>query len=293
MPDPQAAPGPTPVALSERAFRRVQALVRRESGIHLTDAKRALVVSRLARRVRELGLHGLDPYVRRAEDEPAERQRLLDAIATNETHFFREPRQFAFLREQVFPRWVEQAALGRRPRRARVWSAACSTGEEPTSLAMTLLAHFPPACGWEIDILASDISLRALERARAATWPLAKAQEIPGPLLRRWMRRGFASHEGEMRACAELRATVRYERVNLHGGPLPPGPFDLIFCRNVLIYFEAAAKAAVVERLLDRLLPDGLLFLGHAESLSGLTGRARSVGPTVYRSRPVAPAAAP
>lgn len=284
--------GSRPLALSDRAFRRIQRLVGEQAGIHLTDAKKALVVSRLARRLRELGLDAFEAYVQRAEAEPAERQQLLDAIATNETHFFREPRQFAFLAEHVYPRWAADAAAGRRLRRARVWSAACSTGEEPASLAMVLLDRFPPAAGWDVEVLASDLSSRALERARAATWPVAKAAEIPAVDLRRWMRRGFGSHEGEMRACAALRAAIRFQQVNLHRGPYPEGPFDLVLCRNVLIYFDAAARAAVIDRLLDRLAPDGLLLLGHAESLAGVTARVRSVGPTVYALEPRADAAA-
>jgi chemotaxis protein methyltransferase CheR len=169
------------------------------------------------------------------------------------------------------------------PRRIRAWSAACSTGEEPYSLAMTLLAHFPPSSGWTLEILASDLSTRALGQARAGLWSIDKAREIPERHLKAFMLRGRGPQEGVMKAGPEIRSLLRFQRVNLNQDRYPvAGPFDLVFCRNVLIYFDVASKARVVHRLLDQLAPCGYLFLGHAESLTGLSGRVRSVGPTVY-----------
>jgi chemotaxis protein methyltransferase CheR len=208
---------------------------------------------------------------------------MLDAICTNETHFFREPRHFEFLCDRVFPAWREAAEAGRRPRRARVWSAACSTGEEPYTLAMTLLASLP---GWDVEILATDLSTKVLARAEAAIWPLEKAREIPEPYLKAYMLKGYGSQEGLMKAAPELRALVRFARLNLTHESPGLGQFDLVFCRNVLIYFDKETKGKVVNRLLDRLLPDGFLFLGHAESLGGFTTRAKAVLPTVYALAP-------
>jgi chemotaxis protein methyltransferase CheR len=258
--------------------------VHSESGIYLSEAKQALVVGRLARRLRELGLRSFGAYYRLlAGGDEQERVRMLDSICTNETHFFREPRQFEFLERRIFAEWTARAAAGRMAKRIRIWSAACSTGEEPYSLAMTLLEHFPPASGWELEILASDLSTSALARARAGLWRLEKGQEIPQKYLKAFMLRGTGSQEGVMKAGPEIRSLLRFERVNLNRPPYPiRGPFDLILCRNVLIYFDVASKAQVVDRLLDQLAPEGYLFLGHAESLSGLTDRAWSVGPTVY-----------
>jgi chemotaxis protein methyltransferase CheR len=277
----KAAGGP---AVSDADFALFQALIHREAGIFLAPIKKALLVGRLARRLRELGMRSWRAYYDQVVADGIERVRMLDAICTNETHFFREPRHFQFLEERVFPAWREQADAGRRPRRVRIWSAACSSGEEPFSLAMTLLAAFP--MGWELEVLASDLSTRVLEHAERAVWPLDKAAEIPEAHRKAFMLRGFGAQEGLMQAGPEIRAMVTFARVNLVGDWPPAAPFDLVFCRNVLIYFDRAAKARVVERLLDRLDPRGYLFLGHAESLGGLTERARPVIPTVYAPAP-------
>lgn len=270
--------------ITDREFTLFQALIHREAGIYLSQAKKALLVGRLSRRLRELGLSSFGAYYRLAtERDDQELTLLLDCICTNETHFFREPRQFEFLEQHVVPEWKAQADSGLRARRIRTWSAACSTGEEPYSLAMTLWNHFPPAAGWEIDILATDLSTRALRQARAAVWPLEKAKEIPAKYLRSFMLKGTRSQEGKMKAGPAIRSVVRFERFNLNDDVYPMSClFDLIFCRNVLIYFDAQSKARVVDRLLNHLAPTGYLFLGHAESLTSLTERVRTVIPTVY-----------
>ncbi len=285
--------------VDDRQFVRFQALVHREAGIWLSPAKRALLVGRLARRLRELGIASYRKYYDLVAADPAERVRMLDSLTTNETHFFREPRHFAFLAEEVYPRWRAEALAGARPRSVRVWSAACATGEEPYSLAMSLLRAFPPGSGFEIEILATDLSTSALDRARAATWPIAKAREIPAADLRAFMLRGEGSQVGRMRAGPEIRALVRFARLNLNDSSWPGlGTFDLVFCRNVLIYFAPAAKEAVVGRILRHVRPSGLLFLGHAESLLGMDHAVRCLLPNVYahpdgeavrRARPVAP----
>lgn len=283
---------PRPLAtVSDRDFLRFQALINREAGIWLAPVKKALLVGRLARRLRELGLHGYGEYYDRVVEDGAERVRMLDAICTNETHFFREPRHFDLLAERIVPAWVAEADAGRRPRRARVWSAACSTGEEPYSLAMSLLSALP---GWEVEILATDLSTKVLARAEDGLWPVEKAKEIPTPYLKAFMLRGFGSQEGLMKAGPEIRRLIRFARLNLSQEPYPAiGHFDLVFCRNVLIYFDRDTKAKVVNRLIDRLVPGGHLFLGHAESLGGLSTRARAVVPTVYQLAADAPPARP
>lgn len=274
---------PAPTGVSDGEFARFQALVHHEAGIWLTPAKKALLCGRLARRVRELGLGSLGGYADVVEKDLAERVHMLDCITTNETHFFREPRHFEILDQHLIPAWRAQAQAGRRPRRVRIWSAACSTGEEPYSLAMALLRALPPGSGWELDVLATDLSTRVLERARAATWPLAKQAEIPPADLRAFMLRGTGSQEGRMKAGPELRQLVRFARLNLNDAIYPVvGTFDAIFCRNVLIYFDARTKAQVVERLRGHLSPGGYLFLGHAESLGGRGTGLAPVFPTVY-----------
>ncbi len=280
----QVDAGPWPARLSDTEFARFQRLIYDETGIYLGPTKRELLYGRLIRRLRELGDLSFTAYFERVTGPggAAERVRLLDAITTNETRFFREPQHFTLL-DRLLPRWVAEAAAGRRPRRLRVWSAGCSTGEEPYSVAMTLLEHCRPVEEWDLEILATDLSTRALERARHAVWPLARSTEIPPHLLKRYMLRGRGPQEGVMRASSELRRLVRVERLNLNDADYPSvGVVDLLFCRNVLIYFDAASKRRVITRLVAHLRPGGLLFLGHSESLAGLHTALRPVIPTVY-----------
>jgi chemotaxis protein methyltransferase CheR len=277
---------PSLVDVPDRDFLRFQALIHREAGIWLSPVKKALLVGRLSKRLRALNLSSYADYYEIVVADEAEKVRMIDCICTNETHFFREPRHFEFLASRLFPAWRAEADAGRRPRRIRAWSAACSTGEEPYSLAMALLAAFPS--GWDLEILATDLSTRVLERARAAVWPMERSRQIPDDLLRSFMLRGFGAQEGFMKAGPEIRAVVRFARLNLIGEDWPAtGTFDLLFCRNVLIYFDRPTKERVVDRLIERLAPGGHLFLGHAESLGGVTTRVRPVMPTVYvPSRP-------
>lgn len=283
-PPPEAGP-PSPRGeirpLTDRELARFRQLIYQQAGIHLSPAKKPLLVRRLSRRLRELGLTSFTAYYRRVEADPeGEGVRMLDLVSTNETGFFREPRQFRLLEEEILPAWRAAGDEGRRQRRVRAWSAACASGEEPFSLAMVLLAHLP---GWRVEVLATDLSTRALEQARASIWPLARSEKIPQAYLERFMLRGKASQEGKMKAGPELRSVVRFARLNLHrASDSPAGRFDLVLCRNVLIYFDAAARAGVIGRLLDHLAPGGYLFLGHAENLSGLTTRMRGVIPSVY-----------
>jgi chemotaxis protein methyltransferase CheR len=273
--------------IEPHVFRRFQCLILGESGIRLADAKKALLTGRLSRRLRALGLTSFAEYLKRVEADEPERVRMLDLIATNETRFFRESRQFELLDSDVLPTWGAEAIAGKRPRRLRAWSAGCSTGEEPYSLAMLLLSHFPR--DWDLEIFATDLSTRALEGARAAIWPISKSNEIPPEFLRNFMLRGTGPEDGKMKAGPEVRAIVRFERVNLNDARYEArGPFDLIFCRNVLIYFDSEGKRRVIERLLSHLEPAGYFFVGHAESLNGITDRVRPVMPSVYTAGPPA-----
>jgi chemotaxis protein methyltransferase CheR len=280
---PQGGVPLTVPELPDGLFRAYQELIYRHAGIFLGPAKKALLMGRLSRRLRELGAISLGSYLRRVREDPAERVRLIEAICTHETHFFREPRHFTLLERELLPRWRAQGATDSGGRRVRVWSAACSTGEEPFSLAMVLRGHLPPEEGWSIDILATDLSTRVLSRARQVLWPVDKAREIPGHYLKQFMLRGTGSQEGWMKAGPELRPLVRFQQLNLNEHLYPGlGRFDLIFCRNVLIYFDATSKQRVIRQVLSHLEPQGHLFVGHAESLTGTVHHLRSVMPTVY-----------
>ncbi|HEV8398590.1 MAG TPA: protein-glutamate O-methyltransferase CheR [Gemmatimonadales bacterium] len=271
--------------LTDREFKLFQSLIHTEAGIYLSEVKKALLVGRLSRRIRELGLDSFEAYYRHVVDgpNPAERVELINNICTHETQFFREPRQFEFLEQTVAPRLRAEAEAGTRPKQIRAWSAACSSGEEPVSMAMSLLYHFPASAGWTVEVLATDISTRVLDKARAATWPIERAGQIPPAYLKRFMLRGTGEHHNRMKAGPEIRSVVRFQQLNLQADSYAVGDgFDMIFCRNVLIYFNAATKEHVVTRLLGRLAEDGLLFLGHAESLTGMHDAPRAVVPTVY-----------
>jgi chemotaxis protein methyltransferase CheR len=272
--------------LAEEEFHLFQVLVLRESGIHLGKKNRAMLVSRLWKRLRALDLHSFSSYYRQVKADPEELVRMLDCICTNETHFFREPAAFDCLRQHVFPEWRAAGEANERSRTLRVWSAACSTGEEPYSLAMTLLSEFPPSAGWNVEVLGTDLSTKVLARATAGIWPLEKIKGVPLEYQRRFLLKGFGPEKGKIKAVDELRRVVRFQRMNLNQEPYPVcGPFDLIFCRNVIIYFEWQKKFEVVNRLGSFLAPDGYLFLGHAESLHGVTDKLESVAPRVFRPR--------
>jgi len=265
------------VTITTREFRLFQSLVRSEAGIHLSDQKRALLVGRLAPRMRALGLTSYDAYHARVLADREELVKMIDAVCTNETQFFREPKQFAFLETEVLPAWKAEGK-----KHIRVWSAACSTGEEPYSIAMALSAQMPEA---SVEILASDLSMKVLERATSGIWPIERAAQIPLHYRKAFMLRGTGPQDGKMAARPELSALIRFARINLSHDSYPlAGRFDLIFCRNVLIYFDAPSKRRVIDRLLDRLDPRGYLFLGHSESLNGFD-RVRAAGPTVYTPR--------
>jgi len=275
-------PAPIPELAAEE-FSLFQALVLRESGIHLGAKNRAMLVSRLWKRLRALELNSFSAYYRRVKTDPQEMVCMLDCVCTNETHFFREPAAFECLRHHIFPEWIAQADANRRSRTLRVWSAACSTGEEPFSLAMALLSSFPISLGWNIEVLGTDLSTRVLARASAGVWPADKISDVPADYQRKFLLKGFGPEKGRIKASENLRQAVRFQRLNLTHEHYPlSGPFDLIFCRNVLIYFEWITKVAVVNRIGKFLAPDGYLFLGHAESLHGVADKLDTVTPKVF-----------
>ena len=281
--------------ISDELFAKYRELIYREAGIALTESKKSLLISRVAGRLRELGLASFAEYYRLVEDRAAaeERGRLLDRICTNETHFFRDPRQFLFLNDEIFPRLEAEAARGGR-KRVRAWSAACSTGEEPYSLAMALLQRFPHSSGWQIEVVATDLSNKVLAAAREALWPIDKAGDIPLHYRKQFMLRGTGGQTGKMKVGPEAREVVSFSRMNLNDPVYSvSGVFDFIFCRNVLIYFDKESKAKVVDRLLTHLAPDGCLFLGYAETTTTITDRLVSVGPNVYARVPDVSSAQP
>jgi len=266
-------------------FESFQRLIYSETGIWLSNSKKALLCGRLARRLRAVQVATMAGYheLVTQPDQHAERLLMIDAITTNETHFFREPKHFEFLLQEALPRWRAQAQQQRRSRTVRIWSAGCSSGEEPYSLAMLLAAEFPGADGWDVQIVATDISSRVLTAACKGVYSITKAPDIPIHLLHRFMLKGIASQQGHMKVAREIQRMVKFMRLNLSQGRYPMGmSFDLILCRNVLIYFDSESKRKVVNNLAKCLGDDGLLLIGHAENLNGLTSSVRSLRPTIH-----------
>ncbi len=275
----------THLSVTPALFDKFQKLIYAETGIWLGSAKTALLCGRLFRRLRTLEIPTLEIYYKCVSqpDQHEERARMIDAITTNETRFFREPRHFEFLAQTVFPRWRADADRGLRLKRVRIWSAGCSSGEEPYSVAMLLERHLPAQEGWDVRLLATDISNRILERARKGVYPIGKAPELPQDLLHNFVLRGVGERQGEMKVKIEIQQMVDFQRLNLNQeSNLPESPFDAIFCRNVLIYFDAASKSRVVANLSRHLVANGLLFVGHAENLSSMSSDLQSLEPTIY-----------
>ncbi len=271
--------------ITTREYAGFQRLIGDASGIALGPGKRQLLVGRVARRVRERGLRSYGEYLEivRGDATGLELVRLLDLVTTNETRFFRETAHYRYLADELCPLWRREGNERLRGRHVRVWSAACSTGQEPYSVAMTLIDLLPETEGWTIEIVASDISTRVLDVASRGEYDIAKGAEFPPSYLRRFMLRGTGTRSGLMSVCARVRDAVRFVRVNLNEEEYPVrGAFDLVFCSNALIYFSRAGQAAVVSRLTRRLAAHGRLFVGHAESLHNHRSELRPVAPTVY-----------
>lgn len=262
-------------SISFADFDRFRHLLHQHSGIHLADNKQPLLIGRLGRRLRELGLDSYADYYQRVSQPggEVERQRMIDLLTTNETHFFREAQHFAYLREQILPKHPASTPF-------RAWSAASSTGEEAYTLAFELAEAFGEGA-WEI--IGTDISHRVVEQARLGIYPIERAKEIPIPLLKKYCLRGVRSQDGAMRVMGSLTRRARFLAANLLA-PLPDiGRFDVIFLRNVMIYFDMDTKRRVVDNVLSRLKPGGTLFIGHAETLQNVSERVQLVKPTIYR----------
>lgn len=275
-----------PRGMSDREFGVFRELVHRETGIALGPHKRALLEARLTKRLRSLQLSSFSDYhhyLQKFDAGGEERRRFVNAVTTNETAFFREPGHFTHLTSTWLP--ARQAAAESRGerRRVRAWSAACSSGEEPYSLAMTLLAALDTS-QWDVRILASDIDTDVLERAAAGVYPSESVARVPEATLKRCFLRGVGAREGTVRVRSEVRSLVTFRRLNMLDASWPiRTQFDLIFCRNVLMYFDRPTQARLVSRLERALTPEGLLLLGHAENLLGLATSMRRVTSTIYR----------
>ena len=272
------------VVITDEEFAAFRRLVHQHTGIALAPGKRYLVQARLARRLRGLGLASFTDYHRHLVNDASgvELRRFINAMTTNKTDFWREAHHFDYLTTT----WLRSRGPCRRAtdRYLRFWSAACSTGEEPYTLAMTLLEALDGGTGWDIRILASDIDTDVLARAADGVYAVEQLAGVPRPLLTRYFLRGTGTSEGCARVKDAVRALVTFRRINFLDDPWPVrARFDAIFCRNVLIYFDRSTQQRVVERLVGYLKDEGVLFLGHSETAHGLVSNLRPIGPTIYQ----------
>ncbi len=262
------------VDLSPEQFGRISETVRSVAGIRLSPGKETLVRSRLSKRLRALGLSGFEAYLEHVQGDESggELAEMVDALTTNKTSFFRESAHFDFLVETVVPELAE--------REPKLWSAGCATGEEPYTMAMVLSEHMPPSPDHKARILATDISRHSLASGGAGVYTASVVATIPDPLRRKYLR----DHgDGLYRVTDRLKAMTRFAQLNLMGEWPMRGPFDVIFCRNVMIYFDRETRERLVARFYTLLRDGGYLFVGHSESLTGLAHEFRYIQPAVYR----------
>ncbi|MBF0130206.1 MAG: chemotaxis protein CheR [Alphaproteobacteria bacterium] len=270
--------------LGDRDFRRLAELIEGYCGIRTPPIKRILVEGRLRRRLRALGFKGYDEYcdyLFHRNGLAEEITNLIDVITTNKTEFFREAQHFDILTGTVVPELL-QAGIGRR-RPLRVWSAGCSTGAEPYTLAMVLSDVAMVEPGFDFRILGTDICTDVLRTARRAVYPEEVIGPVPMPMRRRYLLRSRETERQEVRMGPEIRRRVSFRHLNF----MAPAygivePQDVVFCRNVLIYFERPTRQTVLERICQQIVPGGYLFVGHSEHLGDLTLPLRQAAPTVY-----------
>ncbi len=263
--------------LTDKHFKKVSQIVHRMCGIHLKDGKEALVRARLMKRLRALGMDSFDTYISYIEKSPnsGELELMVDVMTTNKTSFFREPAHFEFLGAEVLPRL--------RGHRMRFWTAACSSGEEPFSLAILIRETLPNCDRMDIKILATDISTRMLERARQAAYSREYVQDVPKHLLQKHFARIGNTAPPLYQVRDAARSMVRFAWLNLIDRWPMKGPFNVIFCRNVMIYFDRPTQQQLINRFWEYLEPEGYLFVGHSEGLSAITHKFQYIRPAVYR----------
>jgi chemotaxis protein methyltransferase CheR len=272
------------VSYTPEDFRRIAGFLHETTGILLTEANDRMVYARLAARVLDLGLTSFSAYLDQALGPKAtsERDHFISALTTNTTHFYRESHHFDFLETQILPGLIERARSGER---IRIWSAGCSTGEEPYSIAVCLLQAFPDAPSHDVKILATDLDHAALARATAATYAQNSLRDMAPGLLDI----GFDRVNGadQWTPKPQVRSLITFRQLNLIGAWPFQGMFDAIFCRNVAIYMDAETQELIWSGFRDRLQPDSHLFIGHSERLSpSLKSSFTIVGNTIYRRLP-------
>lgn len=266
-------------SLTDREFIGLRDLIHNVTGIALADGKRDMISRRLSRRVKALGLASFQAYYEYVRSgDPAEIENLTNAITTNLTYFFREAHHFEHLEKVVLP-----AICAGQSKRLRIWSAGCSSGEEPYSIAIGLRESIPDIEDWDVKILATDLDSEMLTRCTRGIYSRDQVRKVPLARLNRWFMKGTGVNSGHVRVKPELQSLIRFGQLNLISDWPVRGEFDVIFCRNVMIYFDKPTQAKLVDRFTNRLREEGHLFVGHSESLLNVTDRLELLKNTVYR----------
>lgn len=259
-------------AFEKADFKNVQQMLFKKAGINLSDAKEAMVYSRLARRIRARNLRSFNEYLALVNTSESELEQFINALTTNLTSFFREPHHFTALADYLSQHNV-----------TTIWCAASSTGEEPYSIAM-VVAEAYGSFKTPVKIIASDIDSKVLAKARAGVYPLASIAKIPQHRQRQFFHKGKGANEGKVKVVDELRNMVQFKKLNLTDAKWDvKGPLDVIFCRNVMIYFDKPTQLKVLQKMVGMLKPTGLYMAGHSENFNMYTNLVRPVGKTIYR----------
>jgi len=269
--------------LTDEEFEQFRSIIYKSIGIHLSEKKRSLLVSRLSRRLRALNLNTFSQYYRylqKSPDSKNELMHMINRITTNKTDFFREIQHFDFLKKELFPYIIEKAENGDRSRTVRIWSAGCSSGEEPYSIAMTIADTFKDYMGWDIKILATDIDTEVLAKAINGIYPVQSIDAVPKEYLIRF----FTRQDNNYRVKQGIKSMIVFRKLNLMQPVFPiKRPFDIIFCRNVIIYFDIETKTELMKKFHHYLKDSGYIFLGHSESLMHMKAEFKYIQNTVYR----------
>lgn len=265
---------------TDQHFKRLRDLVYELTGISMSDHKKDLLYGRLTRRLRVLKINNFDDYYNVLKNNPGdELQNFINAVTTNLTSFFREKHHFECLRDIVIPEKLKDNSL----RGMRIWSAGCSTGEEPYSIAMLLRESIPNVDSMDIKILASDLDTNVVQTASLGVYDSKRIEGMSPERVKKWFQKGTGDNQGMVRVRKELRDMITFEQVNLMQEWPKKEKFDVVFCRNVVIYFDKPTQKVLFNRFADVIKPDQHLFIGHSETLHKLTDRFQLIGKTVYR----------
>ena len=280
----QSASSDNEFPFTDEDFAYIQKLVREITGIVLGDHKRAMVYGRLARRLRALNLRSVAEYraMLEADGGKSEIVGLTNAITTNLTKFFRESHHFDHLRDVALPDWLKNAT-GAGKKRLRMWSAGCSTGEEPYSIAMTTAGALGNLNAYDVKLLATDLDTNVLDRSRRGIYPRDAVELIPTNLRTKYCSSVDDDGKPAISMSDDIRRIISFKQLNLMGAWPMKGPFDVIFCRNVLIYFDGPTKRTLIDRYTQMLRPGGWLYIGHSESLTGTLNGLVAAGRTTYQ----------